>query len=149
MSYLFEMFTFLGNNVLFLGDFNCDMIHPDLFVILKNLVMQSTRVTKSTEALTDLILTNNKRRLLQTGYLDTQISDHSLVYTIMPVTLLRLRKRKIAFICSKNFDQDKFLEDLCVSPFRIMDIFDDPDDMLYVFGSLYNVVIQSGGKWAK
>ena len=29
MSNLFEMFTFQGNDILFLGDFNCDMIHPD------------------------------------------------------------------------------------------------------------------------
>ena len=132
MSNLFEMFTFRGNDVLFLGDFNCDMIHPDkapkdgrclmdlLDVYhLKNLVTQSTRVTKSSETLIDLILTNNKRRFLQTGVVDTQISDHSLVYSIMRVTLPRLRSRKIAFRSFKNFDRDKFLEDLSAAPFHI------------------------------
>ena len=84
---------------------------------LKNLVTQSTRLTKSTETLIDLILTNNKRRALQTGVVDTQISDHSLVYTIMRVTLPRLRSRKIALRSFKNFDRDKFVEDLSAAPF--------------------------------
>ena len=154
MNNLFEMFTFRGNDVLFLGDFNCDMIHPDkapkdgrclmdlLDVYhLKNLVTQSTRVTKSPETLFDLILTNKKRRALQTGVVDTQISDHSLVYTIMRVTLPRLSSRKIAFRSFKKFDRDKFVEDFSVAPFHIMDIFDDPDDMLYVFESLYNDIL--------
>ena len=157
MSILFEMFTFRGNDVLFLGDFNCDMIQPDkapkdgrclmdfLDVYhLKNLVTQSipSRVTKSTETLIDLISTTNKRRFLQTGVVDTQISDHSLVYSIMRVTLPRLRSRKIAFRSFKNFDRDKFVDDLIAAPFHIyMDIFDDPDDMLYVFESLYNNIL--------
>lgn len=64
---------------------------------LTNLVKQSMRITKSTdETLIDLILTNNKITFLPTGVVDTQISDHPLVYTIMRVTLLRLRSREIA-----------------------------------------------------
>lgn len=90
-------------------------------------------MTKSTETLIALILTNNKRRALQTGVIDTKISNHSLVYTIMRVTLLRLRSRKIALRSFKNFDRDKFVEDLSAAPFHIEDIFDDPDDMLYFF----------------
>lgn len=86
-------------------------------------------MTKSTETLIDFILTNNKRRALQTGIVDTQISDHSLVYTIMTW----LRSRKIALRSFKNFDRDKFVEDLSTAPFYIKDIFDDPDDMLYFF----------------
>ena len=93
--------------------------------------MRSTQVTKSTETLTDLILTNNKRAL-KTGVVDTQISDHLLVY--------RSRSRKIAFRSFKNFDRDKIVEDLSAAPFHIMDIFDDPDDM-YVFESLYNNIL--------
>ena len=154
MSNLFEIFTFRRNDVLFLGDFNCDMIHPDkvrkdgrclmdlLDVYhLKNLITQSTRVTKSSETLIDLILTYNKRRALQTGVVDTQISDHSLVYIIMRVTLPRLTSRKIAFRSFKNLDRDKFVEDLSAAPFHIMDIFDDPGNMLYVFESLYNDIL--------
>ena len=56
-----------------------------IFIILKTWL--HTRVTKSMETLIDLILTNNKRRALQTGVVDTQMSDHSLVYTIIRVTV--------------------------------------------------------------
>lgn len=51
----------------------------------------------------------------------------------MRVTLRRLRSRKIALRSFKNFDRDKFVEDLSAAPFYIEDIFDDPDDMLYFF----------------
>lgn len=74
-------------------------------------------MTKSTETLIALILTSNKRRALQTGVIDTKISNHSLVYTIMRVTLPRLRSRKIALRSFKNFDHDKFVEDLSAAPF--------------------------------
>ena len=33
------------------------------------------------------------------------------------------------------------MEDLSAAPFHIMDIFDDPDDMLHVFESLYNNIL--------
>ena len=33
------------------------------------------------------------------------------------------------------------MADLSAAPFHIMDIFDDPDDMLHVFESLYNDIL--------
>lgn len=56
----------------------------------------------------------------------------------MWVILLWFRLRKIVFCSFKNFDWDKFLEDFSVVFFYIMDIFDDLDDMLYVFELFYN-----------
>ena len=46
------------------------------------LIAKPTRKTKTAETLLDLILTNDKKKVLTSGVVDTQFSDHSLVYTI-------------------------------------------------------------------
>ena len=82
---------------------NCDMMEPnkpamdgrdlcDLLDIynLKNLIASPTRITKTSKTLLDLILTNNKKRILSSGVVDVQISDHSLVFTILRLSAPRL-----------------------------------------------------------
>ena len=96
LSSIFDATTTLSNDVIFLGDFNCDMMEPnkppmdgrdlcDLLDIynLKNLITSPIRITKTSKTLLDLILTNNKKRILSSGVVDVQISDHSLVFTIL------------------------------------------------------------------
>ena len=68
--------------------------------------------------------------------MDADISDHSLIYTILKTTAMRLRSRKIQLRSLKNFDQDLFLRDLHNVPFHVMEVFDDIDDKQYVFESL-------------
>lgn len=108
LSSIFDATTTLSNDVIFLGDFNCDMMEPnkppmdgwdlcDLLDIynLKNLITSPTRITKTSKTLLDLILTNNKKRILSSGVVDVQISDHSLVFTILRLSAPRLQSRKI------------------------------------------------------
>lgn len=104
---------------------------------LKNLITVSTRVTTTSESLIDLVLTNNKRRVLKHGVVDAQISDHSLIYTFLQT----YRSRKVCFRTLKNFDAKKLIDDLNKVPFHIMEIFDDTDDKLHIFESLYNEVL--------
>ena len=84
-----------------------------------------------------LILTNNTRRIFSSGVVDADISDHSLIYTVLRTTAPRLRSRKIQLRILKNFVQDLFLRDLHNVPFHVMEVFDDIDDKQYVFESLY------------
>ena len=103
---------------------------------MKNLITSTPRITKTSKTLLDLILTNNKKRILSSGVVDVQISDHSLVFTI-----LRLQSRKIYARCYKNFNPIIFLEDLQNAPFHVMDVFDDVEDKLFAFESLYLDII--------
>ena len=77
-------------------DFNADLLNPnkptkdgrnllDLIEIfgLDCLITKATRKTKTSETLLDLILTSNKKKTLVSDVVDTQISDHSLVFTIL------------------------------------------------------------------
>ena len=98
-----------------LGDLNCDLINPckpskdgrclmDLLDVchLKHLVTQPIRMTNATKTLIDLILTNNTRRVLRTGVVDTHICDHSLVYTILRSRCPDLDKEKSIFAALKT-----------------------------------------------
>jgi len=74
LSAIFDAVTIILNDVIFLGDFNCDMMElnkppmdsrdlSDLLHIynLKSLITSPTRITKTSKTLLDLILTNNKK----------------------------------------------------------------------------------------
>ena len=154
LSILFEAVTEITNDVYILGEFNCDLIHPnkppmdgrdlnDLLDIynLANLINSPTRIDKTSETLLDIILTNSKAKVLTSGVIDVQISDHSLVYTILRSSAPRTRSRQIVTRVYKTFKRDEFLNDLQSIPFSVIDIFDDVNDKLFVFESLYMDVV--------
>lgn len=143
LSALFEAATALTSDVILAGDFNADLIKPDMppyngrdlldlldIFNLHNVIKSATRKAKTSATLLDLILTNNKRRILTS-------SDHSLVYTVLRASAPQSRSRKICFRSMKNFSQEQFLRDLHSAPFHIIDLFDDVDDKIHAFESLY------------
>ena len=95
------------------------------------LITKATRKTKTSETLLDLILTSNKKKTLVSDVVDTQISDHSLVFTILRSRAPRSRSRKICVRSLKNFNRD----------FSIVDVFDEVDDKLYAFEQLYYEIL--------
>ena len=105
------------------------------------LITKATRKMKTSETLLDLILTSNKKKTLVSDVVDTQISDHSLVFTILRSRAPRSRSRKICVRSFKNFNRDKFIQDLQMAPFSIVDVFDEVDDKLYAFEQLYHEIL--------
>ena len=76
LSSIFDAVNMISSDVIFLSDFNCDMMEPnklpmdsrdlcDLLHIynLENLMTSPTRITKTSKTLLDLILTNNKKQI--------------------------------------------------------------------------------------
>ncbi len=133
----------LADTIYYAGDFNVDLLDPDkppsegrhlldLLDIynLECLINKATRKTKTSETL-------NKRKALISGVVDTQISNHSLVFTALRSSAPKSHSRKILCRSLKNYNQEKFLQDLHMVPFQIIDIFDDVDDTLYAFEQLY------------
>ena len=152
LSSLFEEFSTLTETVFYAGDFNADLLDPDkppkdgrslldLMEIfgLDCLITKATRKTKTSETLLDLILTSNKKKTLVSDVVDTQISDHSL--TILRSTAPKLRSRKVYLRSLKNFKRDKFIQDLQMAPFSIVDLFDEVNDKLYAFEQLYSEIL--------
>ena len=149
---LFEATFTLTNIVFYAGDFIADLLAPDktpkagrrlldLLDIydLHCLINKATRKTKTSETLLDLILTNNKRTILTSGVVDTLLSDHSLVYTVLRSSAprSRSRSRKIFSRSLKSFNQQNFVRDMQMVPFHIMNLFEDMDNKLYTFEQLY------------
>ena len=141
LSSIFEEVSTLTETVFYTGDFNADLLNPDkppkdgrnlldLMEIfgLDCLITKATRKTKTSETLLDLILTGNKKKTLVSDVADTQINDHSLVFAILRSRAPRSRSRKICVQCFKNFNRDKFIQDLQMAPFSIVDVFDEVDD---------------------
>ena len=75
---------------------------------LANLINSPTRIDKTSETLLDIILTNSKAKVLTSGVIDVQISDHSLVYTILRSSAPRTRSRKIVTRVYKTFNETSF-----------------------------------------
>ena len=109
---------------------------------LNCLITKATHKTKTTETLLNLILANNKTTTLTSGVVDTQISDHSLVFTVLRSVAHRLSSRNICFCSLKHFNQEKFVQDLDIAPFSIMNLFDDVNDKLFAFEQLYNDILE-------
>ena len=106
LSSILEAITILPGNCFFVGDFNSDMLLPDkpprdgrvmanLLDIydLKNLIHEATRITKTSETLLDLFLTDNLRKIQSSGVVHVNISDHSLVFAMLRALEPRIRSR--------------------------------------------------------
>ena len=76
-------------------------------------------------------LTNTPAFMKESGSVETGLSDHKLVYTVLDSKLIRPKAAVIKKRSFKYFDQTAFLEDLNRVPFSTAYVFDDPDDVYY------------------
>ena len=82
-------------------------------------------------------MTNDKKKVLTSGVVNTQLSDHSLVYTILRSSAPGTPSRKICFRSLKNFSPENFVHDMEIVPFHIIDLFDELDDKVYASELLF------------
>ena len=61
---------------------------------LEQLLTLPTRITKNTMSLLDRVLTNSADRVFQFGVVDTELSDHQLIYCTKKITCLKLKVHK-------------------------------------------------------
>lgn len=96
------------------------------------LILRQEYETKTSTSLLDLVITNNKSKIAESGVVHVQISDHSLVYVILIKTVEKMKSRKLYFRSLRHIDRDMFLADLhtVLIPFGVMDTFDDVNDKL-------------------
>ena len=81
-------------------------------------------------------MTNDKEKVLTSGVVNTQLSDHSVVYTILRSSAPGTRSRKICFRSLKNFSRENFVHDMQIVPFHITDLFDELDDKVYAIWAI-------------
>ena len=141
-------------NVMIVGDFNCDFSRREGDIILStcgkrlhNLLIQfeysvannqSTRVTKDTSTLIDLVITSKAELIKHTMTLELGISDHKLVNACLMTKIKRPPPKIVKARSYKHFDQSKFVKDIEEAPWSAGATFDDVDDCYQTWLELFN-----------
>lgn len=136
-----------GVNVVILGDLNCDVLGngsdgralSDFFLrfTLAQKVKFPTRVTETSKSIIDVVLTTNESIISSCDVKVCAISDHNLVCMSMKLKTPRSRYAYITTMSYKHYDPNKFLSDLENVPFHMVEFFNDIDDRVYAFNSLF------------
>ena len=144
------------DSVTILGDLNLDRLRPDksegkLLLDLEEeqeftcLIDKATRTEQkgsiTTSTLIDILLTNKPDQFKFGRIYLPSLSDHALIYGILKEKPPRLPSKLITFWSYKNFDCDKFTQDLPEAPWHVGEIFDDLDDQVHYWNTLLTNII--------
>jgi hypothetical protein len=141
-----------------LGDLNRDMLKTDkdsnfptkkiktLYELyqLSQLIDEATRVTMTTSSLIDHIVTNTPEKISDSGVIHTGLSDHSLVFAIRKISVVKKQEKKVEIRNMKKFDHQKFVEDLRRQPWENVYFFaEDPNVMWEIWKELFLEVMDN------
>ena len=79
---------------------------------VSQLIDQATRITMTTTSLIDHIVTNTPEKISDSGVIHTCISDHSLVFAIRKISIMKKQENTIEIRNMKHFDEQKFVKEL-------------------------------------
>lgn len=136
-----------GLDVILLGDLNCNLLGDcrdgqalsDFCSTLNlaQLVQEPTRVTNNSQTLIDVALTTNVNIIHDCKVKSSTISDHSLVSLTLKLKPPKPRPTYITTRSYKNYNPEKFEDDLAKVPFHMISFFDDFDDQIHAFNCLF------------
>ena len=143
-----------------LGDFNCDFQGDSELSAnarklrciyemynMQNVVVENTRETQTTSTLIDLIVTTRRDLISKCGVIPLGISDHNLVYATMKLKNKRPPPKYIKTRDYKKLNVDNFRQDIESAPFHVATIFDEPNDVLWAWQTLFNCVCDKHVPW--
>ena len=143
-----------NKEIYILGDLNCDMLKAEsdsatkkiksLYELyqLSQLIKEATRVTMTTSSLIDHIVTNTPEKISVSGVIHTGISDHSLVFAIRKISVTKNRENIVEIRNMKNFDNQKFIEDLMQQHWENVYFFaEDPNTKWEIWKKLFLEVL--------
>lgn len=135
-----------------LGDFNKNLLNEEIenewgnfttSLGLTQLVSEPTRVTKDSKTLIDHIYTNFEENIHSISVKQLCLSDHYGVFCNRKSNseLGKNTHQTITYRSFKNFDESKFLIDLSHVPWEIIQTFDNVDDIVLAWSSLFLEII--------
>ena len=146
MEGLCEQMISLNENLLIMGDLNCDMLDTNKSRVLKdlmdlydlhNLINKPTFLHQSGASLIDVALTPNNRLFCDSIVIDIPCSDgHSMIVATIRMYMPKPKPMTITYRSFKTFNPELFKKDLGFVPFDICDTFDDPSDALWAQNKL-------------
>ncbi len=141
-----------NKDIILMGDFNIDLLRDDEVAItwkdfidgfsLKQVIEEPTRVTTQRQSLLDHMYVTQPNNIRQWSVPKSWMSDHfptSMVHKA--TTVFKGHHVMIHYRSTKNLHPEKITADLEKVPWSILDMFDDPDEALDIWMSLYENVI--------
>ena len=114
-----DIYNDFYNKFLLIRDFNIEDVEPCLSTFLyhydaKNLVKEKTCFKNpSNPSCIDLYITNSSNSFQNTNVISTGLSDfHKMAVTVLKSTFAKAEPREITYRNYRNFDQEKFKEQL-------------------------------------
>jgi hypothetical protein len=92
----------LEAEVILLGDFNVNFLATKNYasralkrklLSFEQLIDKPTRITENSSTLIDLLFANNNHRIVSSGVLHVNLSDHSLIYCVVKAGVRRAPRR--------------------------------------------------------
>ena len=139
-----------------LGDLNCDLLRPDkdyniptkkiksLYELyqLSQLIDEATRVTMTTTSLIDHMVTNTPEKISDSGVIHTGISDHSLIFAIRKISVIKKQENIVEMRNMKNFNEEKFVAELLKQHWEQVYFFaEDLNDMWEIWKKIFVEVL--------
>ena len=92
----------------------------------------------STSSLIDHIVTNTPEKISDSGVIHTGISDHSLVFAIRKISVIKKQEHTVEIRNMKNFSEEKFIAELSKQEWEYVYFFaDDPNAMWEIWKRIF------------
>ena len=140
--------------IILLGDFNVDYNRRSTAksrlqtlaraFSLEQLITSPTRITESSESIIDLIFVNNIHRVVASGVIPLELSDHSLIFCVIKSGVAKTggNYRDINYRCFKRYDKVKFNRDLENANWSFLDSISDINTTLSTWCNLFSVIAE-------
>ncbi|CAB4040401.1 Hypothetical predicted protein [Paramuricea clavata] len=122
----------LNKQILVLGDLNCNMLENgqerraltnfSTELNLTQIIKTSTRITATSQTLIDVILVSSTALVLESGVINTSISDHLPVYVLLKLKAPKMPACYITTRSYKNYNPSLFSSDLVTKSDRLLSI---------------------------
>ena len=131
--------------LIIIGDLNCDLLSekPESKALndfctmfnLSQMISKPTRVTRDSSSLLDVILTTNPHQVIQTTILQNSISDHFTISALLRLKAPKPHRSRILTRTYKNYDSEKFSEDISKVIWNALDEISDVNSRLEHFNT--------------
>lgn len=144
-----------GSQIIILCDFNCDVLKESLpqsnmfleFIAanqLSQLITDPTRSTDTSSTVLDILITSNPNLFLYTGIIHSSVSDHFPIYGVLSTN--KIEKKSVHHIITTrrtdmDISHDNFIKEIDRIPSSVIEIFDDPNDQLFVWQKLFTSIL--------
>ena len=124
-------------STIMMGDFNCDVLHPNSSTVRLTMIMNEysltqmvncpTRVTANSSTQIDFLFTTDEELIVQVGCEELGLSDHDLIYGQLISKIDRKTHTLRTVKCIGKCNVDELVIDLHSAPWHVMDSLEDVD----------------------